>query len=120
MTIRAFTPLMWIYLLLAIAGLIVPWYFNLQHLLYSPIAFTIGEFFRQNTDTPMASSLTYDFLIGGNAAIIWMIVEHRRLKMKHLWLYIIATFLIAFAFTFPLFLFQRERHYASSPNVNKL
>ena len=106
---QPFTLLMWVYLLLAIAGLIVPWYFNLQHLLYSPIAFTIGEFFRQNTDTPMASSLTYDFLIGANAAIIWMIVEHRRLKMKHLWLYIIATFLIAFAFTFPLFLFQRER-----------
>ena len=38
-----------------------------------------------------------------------MVVEGRRLGMRHLWFYVVATFLIAFAFTCPLFLFMRER-----------
>jgi hypothetical protein len=104
-----YTPLMITYLSFSIAGLIVPWYFNIQHILYSPVSFTIAEYFRQGTATPLAASITSDFFIGTVPALIWLVVEFRRLKMKHMWLYIAGTFLIAFAFTFPLFLFMRER-----------
>ncbi len=30
--------------------------------------------------------------------------------MRHLWVCVLGTFLVAFAFTCPLFLFMRERH----------
>jgi hypothetical protein len=98
-----------LYLLCAILGLFIPWYFNLQHLLYSPIPFSISEYFRQGTATPLAASITYDFFIGTTPALVWMLIECRRLKMKYMWLYLFGTFAIAFAFTFPLFLFNRER-----------
>lgn len=109
MSSRSFTPLMLLYLFFALLGLIVPWYFNLQHMLYSPIPISVGEYIRQGTATPLAASLTYDFLIASFPAVIWMIVEARRLKIKPFWPFIVCTFLIAFAFAFPLFLFFRER-----------
>jgi len=96
------------YLFFAVLGLIIPWYFNLQHLLYSPIPWTAAEYFRQGTQSPLAASITYDFFIGTTPALVWMMVEGQRTKMKFLWLYFIGTFAIAFAFTYPLFLFFRE------------
>lgn len=103
------TPLLLFYLLCSIAGLLVPWYFNLQHMLHSPVPFSIIQLFEEGTHSNLASSLTYDFLIASSAATVFMIIEIRRLKMKFLWFYVVFTFLIAFAFTFPLFLFNRER-----------
>jgi hypothetical protein len=102
------TPLMLFYLLFALMGLTIPWYFNLQHIMNSPDILTPAEFFRQCTTTPLSSSITFDLLIGATPAVAWMVLEIRKLKMKFLWLYILGTFLIAFAFTFPLFMFFRE------------
>lgn len=101
--------LSYIYLAFAIAGLIVPWYFNLQFILYSGEPFTLARYFADGTATPLATSITTDFFIGTIPVLIWMMVEGARLKMKHLWFYFAFTFIIAFAFTCPLFLFMRER-----------
>jgi hypothetical protein len=38
-----------------------------------------------------------------------MIPESLKLKIKHWWILIPLTFLIAIAFTFPLFLYMREK-----------
>lgn len=103
------TPLMIFFLACSILGLIVPWYFNLQHILYSPIALTVSEYYRQGTATPLAASLTWDLLIGATAATTFMMIEIRRLNMRFGWLYLVATFLFAFACAFPLFMFMRER-----------
>ena len=100
---------MWFYLFLAIAGLIVPWYFNLQFMMQTYGAASGDGFMAQGLATPGAASFTSDLFIGGFAFTIWMIVESRRLKMKGIWLYLILTCLIAFAFTCPFFLFMRER-----------
>jgi len=35
-------------------------------------------------------------------------VEGYRLGMKRLWIYYLLTFMVAFAFAFPVFLFMRE------------
>ena len=102
------TPLMIFYLVFALLGLIVPWYFNLQQIMYGVVPISVAEYVRQGTATPLAASLTYDFLISSTAATVWMIIEIRARKMKYLGLYIAGTYLIAFAFTFPLFLFFRE------------
>lgn len=63
------------YGIFCIPGAIIPWYFNLQHSfatgsLLSPIELIAGGFV-----TPLASSLTSDFLIGTTPALIWMVVE---------------------------------------------
>ncbi len=106
---KNWTILMWVYLLFAIAGIIVPWYYNLQFMLYGDETFSIGRYLADGMATPLSASITTDFFIGTTPVLIWMMVEGSRQKMKHLWFYFIFTFLIAFAFTCPLFLFMRER-----------
>lgn len=97
-----------IYLVLACAGFVFPWYFNYkflieQNMTFSPIVFITGGFLNANT-----SSLTSDLLIGSSAVMIWMYSESRRLKMKNFYLFFVSAFLISFAFACPLFLFFRE------------
>ncbi len=100
--------LSWIYLIFAIAGLIFPWYFNLQFIMNSEEALTPLKFIQGGMVNPISSSITVDLFIGATPVVIWMMIEGRKLKMKHLWFYFLSTFLIAFAFACPFFLFMRE------------
>jgi hypothetical protein len=108
------TPLMIFYLICAIAGFFVPWYYNWQYM-QTGEHFSFLVWFQSGMVSPLSSSITTDFLIGATAAFVWMIVEGRRLKMKYLWFYIIFTFVVAWAFTCPLFLFNRERALRKQP-----
>jgi hypothetical protein len=105
---KKITPLMWFYLLSAIAGAIVPMYFNMQFMKTGQ-TFTPMVWLQAGLISTLTKSITFDFLIGSTAVLVWMIVECRRLKMKGLWVYVLFTFMIAWAFTCPLFLFMRER-----------
>lgn len=103
------TPLMIFYGLFALAGAIVPWYFNIRFMVESEEALTPQRWVAEGFATTLAGSITSDFLIGTFPVLIWMVIEARRLKMRHWWVYIVTTFLIAFAFACPLFLMMRER-----------
>lgn len=103
------------YAALAIAGAMVPWYFNIRFMVESGELITLHGLLIGGFVTSLTSSLTSDFLIGGTAVLVWMVVEARRLGMRHWWLYLVATFLIAFAFACPLFLLMRERHLQRGP-----
>ena len=61
-------------------------------------------------DNYYAKSLTFDFWTGTIAGTFFIVFEGFRLKMKKIWLYLLATVFIAYAFGFPLFLFIRELH----------
>ncbi len=98
-----------VYLVLAAFGAIIPWYFNIHHLMHSEVPFTIVNFFSGGFVNDFASSLVSDFFIGGIAVLIFMMYEGQRLKMKHMWVYFVLTCFISFAFACPLFLFFRER-----------
>ena len=102
------TPLMIFYGAFAAAGAVVPWYFNIKYMqesgaLLTPQAWLAGGFIN-----PLTGSITTDFLIGTIPVLVWMIVEARRLGMRHWWFYVATTFLVAFAFSCPLFLLMRE------------
>jgi Terpene cyclase DEP1 len=104
------TPSMIFYGAFAAAGAIVPWYFNIKYMqesgeLLTPQAWLAGGFIN-----PLTASITTDFVIGTTPVLVWMVVEARRLGMRHWWFYIVTTFLVAFAFACPLFLFMREAH----------
>jgi len=109
------SPLMCFYGIFAIAGAIVPWYFNIRFMLDTGELITPHGLIASGFVTPLASSLTSDFLIGTTPVLVWMIVEARRLGMRHKWMYVVAVFLIAFAFACPFFLFMRERHLRHRP-----
>ena len=47
--------------------------------------------------------------MGATAVFIWIVNESKKLNIKNMWVVYIGTFLIAFAFSAPFFLFLRER-----------
>lgn len=97
-----------VYAVLAVAGAVLPWYFNLQ-LIVGP-GFELRSFLAGVFANPASSSIGVDILVGATAFSVWMIREARRLGMKHWWAYIVITLFISFACACPLFLLMRERH----------
>jgi hypothetical protein len=103
-----FSPVLYFYLLLSIAGAIVPWYFNIKAMQQYDTLMILGHYFEEGMATALSSSITTDFFIGTIPVLIWMCMEARQLKMKCWWLLIPATFLVSFAFSCPLFFALRE------------
>ena len=73
------------------------------------IAFDIKKFIQLANDNPAAESISRDLLISASAVFIWIVNESKKLEIKNMWIVYAGTFLIAFAFSAPLFLFLRER-----------
>lgn len=92
------------FLVLAIVGLVGTWTYNIFAIIER--SDFIGDWFG---GSPAVGSLTMDLLIMAVAGSAFIVIEGRRLGMKHLWAYIVFAGLTAIAFTFPLFLAQRER-----------
>jgi hypothetical protein len=94
-----------VYLCLAVAGLVGTWYFNLQ--------FGAGDGGRNYVQAwfanPASSSAAVDVIVTALAACVFFVAEGRRLGMRRAWVLVPLTFLVALAFTFPLFLALRER-----------
>jgi len=103
------------YAVLAGAGLVATWYFNLQFMRESGGAFSVVEFVRAGYANSAASSLSNDLLIGTLAFLVFSYAEARRLGMRHWWVVPVLTFGVAFACAFPLFLLLRERRLTNGP-----
>ena len=93
-----------IYLVLAILGLVVPWYYNLQFFVNAGFM----DFVKESSANLAARSVSSDLFIATVAGSVWMYAESRRLRIRFAWLYILLGFVIAFSYAFPLFLFVRE------------
>ena len=65
-----------------------------------------------------AQSISRDLLVGASAIFIWIVNESKKLNMKNMWVVYIGTFLIAFAFSAPFFLFLRERRIIELEKIN--
>lgn len=100
----------WVYLGLALIGAVSTWGFNLAAFEEIGDGFTPMAFMKVGFEgSSMLGSLAADFWVGATTSILWIFVEGRRLKMRRLWLYFLLTFVVAWAFALPLFLFMRER-----------
>lgn len=97
-----------LYLLLALVGLVMTWYYNLQFMQESEGAFDIGAFIDATSLNAAAQSLSWDLAIACIAGLVWIYFESRRLGLRFFWVYILLAFGIAWAFAFPLFLFVRQ------------
>ena len=71
--------------------------------------FDIALFIEQVIANPASRFIGTDVTIAALCGIILIVTEGRRLKMRLWGLYIVAIFLVSFAFGFPLFLLMRER-----------
>ena len=97
-----------IYLMLAIFGLVMTWYYNLQFMADSGGSLDIAEFVAAGATNAAAKSLSWDLFIACIAGLTWIYFESKRMGLRFFWVYIILAFGVAFAFAFPLFLFVRQ------------
>ncbi len=98
----------YIFLLIALVGACYTWYFNIQFYLNVEDT-SISNFLALTKTTFPSRSFSADLQIILLTFFIWYIPESLRLKIKYWWVLIPLTFIIAVAFTFPLFLYMRER-----------
>ena len=106
--IRQINWLKWVYLLFAILGAILPTLANIEFVQSYGSSFDIQLFIELANNNPASQSLSRDLFIGSTAVLVWIISESKRLEMKNIWVVILTTFTIAFAFSAPLFLYLRE------------
>jgi hypothetical protein len=106
-----------IYILLAIGGFVLTTYYLLRFIELTEGSVSFANFmkfdwilfFKSGFANPASSFITVDVITGAIAYLVWMVPEARALKMKHWWIYIVLVFAVSFAFSFPVFLFMRER-----------
>ena len=99
----------YLYLFISILGAIFPMISNFNFVMEYGSSFDINQFIQLANANPAAESISRDLLIGASAVFIWIVNESRKLNMKNMWIVYVGTFLIAFAFSAPFFLFLRER-----------
>ncbi len=96
-----------IYLLLSVLGLAYTWYYNIQWFLTTSEPSFIN-FFRDAACSLPAQSLGADLTMVVLTFFVFYIPDAIRLKIKLWWILIPLTFIIAIAFTLPLYLYWRE------------
>lgn len=98
-------PLVGVYLALSVVGLVGTWWFNIASVRAGEDY--LGGWFASGA----SSSAAVDILVAGVAACVLMVVEGRRLGwgVARIATLVVLSFVIAVAFTFPLFLALRER-----------
>jgi membrane associated rhomboid family serine protease len=107
------TPLVALYLVLALAGLVGTWYFNLTFTPGPDGAGYVQSWFAN----PASSSAAVDVIVTALAACVFFVTEGRRIGLRRAWVLVPLTFLVALAATFPLFLALRERRLAAADPV---
>jgi len=100
-----------LYVLCAIAGVVFTMYFNIQFMIEHG-DFSLRQFIAENYVNNASASISNDLLVVVAAFLIWSFFEARKLGMKNWWVYLVLTFGVAIAFSFPLFLLFRERRLA--------
>tara|TARA_B100000809_G_scaffold9024_1_gene8625 strand:+ start:27033 stop:27368 length:336 start_codon:yes stop_codon:yes gene_type:complete len=95
------------YLFLTVLGISYTWYYNIQYFqtVENP---SLINFFKDAQSNFAGKSFGADLTVVVLTFFVFMIPESIRLKIKYWWVLIPLTFLIAIAFTFPLFLYMRE------------
>jgi hypothetical protein len=104
----SFGSMKFLYLLLAIAGTIAPWFWLLQDL---PALLSPPLFLQQTFANAIASTWATDLLISAVVFFGFVWVELKRLNVSRSWimLYIGLTFGVGLCCSLPFFLYHREQ-----------
>jgi hypothetical protein len=96
-----------LFLALTVIGITYTWYFNIQYFqtVENP---SMTSFLNDAQANFAGKSFGADLTVVVFTFFAFMIPESLRLKIKYWWVLILLTFLVAVAFTFPLFLYLRE------------
>ena len=83
------SPKQAVYLVLALMGLVATWYFNIQFMMAGS---SLG-FIEASMVNNAAASMSVDVMIAAAAGVFWILVESKRIGMKHAWVFIPLTVL---------------------------
>ena len=98
----------YLFLALAILGICYTWYYNIQYFQTAENP-SFVNFFAEAKSNFAGKSLSADLLVVVLTFFAFYIPDAIKLKIKYWWVLIPLTFIIAVAFTFPLYLYLRER-----------
>ena len=104
-----------LYLFLAVLGICYTWYYNIQYFTSAENPSLIN-FFEDAQNNFAGKSFGADLTVVCLTFFAFLIPESLRLKIKYWWTLIPLTFLVAIAFTFPLFLYLRELTFEKNKN----
>jgi hypothetical protein len=102
-----------IYLTLAILGILLPYSLFLPWLLEHGLDFSL--FFTELFVNDVAGTGGLDILAVTLAIVTFIVLESKKLGMKHIYIPILAT-LVGVGFGLSLFLYIREKHYEKESN----
>ena len=106
-----------VYLLLAVPGFILPYYFLISFLITH--GFAARVFLNQLFGTPASTFFAVDLLISCVVFMMFLRREAERHAMKYQWVYWISLLTVGLSFALPLFLLAREGHLESSPLIKQ-
>lgn len=67
------------------------------------------DFVTDPLETPAGVFFGIDLLAVAVVALLFMVVEGRRIGLPRVWIYVVLTFTVAISVSLPLFLFARQR-----------
>jgi hypothetical protein len=98
----------YIFLFISIIGICYTWFYNIQYFMSYEDA-SLFHFFELAQSNFAGKSFGADLSVVVLTFFVWFIPDARKLKIKAWWVIIPLTFLIAVAFSFPFYLYLRER-----------
>ncbi|OBH47398.1 DUF2834 domain-containing protein [Mycobacterium mantenii] len=99
---------------IALVALIATWAHNVAY--FSAGGDTV-DFLASCFANHAVSSMTIDLTLVSVAALVFMVVEARRIGVNYLWVYVALGFVVDISVAVPLFLIARERRLAQLQDV---
>ena len=96
-----------VYALVGLVALAGTWGNNIDYLDLGIVGANI-HFWQETLVNPASRSITVDILCLALAAIVWMLLEARRLSMRGAWLWVLFGVFVAMGAAFPWFMVHRE------------
>ena len=96
-----------VYAVIALVALAATWTHNIAFFNQPQNGGALG-FYHAIYANPAAASFTNDLLLYAISGCIFMAVEARRVGIRHVWIYIVLSFVIAVSVMFPIFLIARQ------------
>jgi len=102
------------YLLLCIAGTLLPWSQFGPWLMDNGLnpALLVNEAF----STQISAFAWFDVIVSAAVVLVFVVVEGRRLGVRHLWAPFVAMFTVGVSLALPLFLYLRQIRIEERPN----
>jgi hypothetical protein len=104
-----------VYLLLCAVGIAVPYAALIPWL--SQHGLDLGLFIRELLATRVGAFFGLDVAVSAIALFVFVFAEGRAVRVRHVWLPVVATLVVGVSLGLPLFLYMRQRVLDATPTV---